>query len=104
MRALRRFVKRLTSFVTSGRDEARLREEIEENGTVELTVTAKGLALFVMIESETDGRYSDNAFDLAAGESRRIVFTPAKPLAGSVPDFRFYDLQSSQSVASQSVD
>ncbi|MDL2405658.1 glycoside hydrolase family 2 protein [Rhizobium calliandrae] len=74
------------------------REEIEENGTVEFTVTARGLALFVMIESETEGRYSDNAFDLGAGESRRIVFTPAKPYAGSVPDFRFYDLQSSQSV------
>lgn len=75
-----------------------LREEIEENGAVELTITAKGLALFVMIESETEGRYSDNAFDLAAGESRRIVFTPTKPLAGAVPDFRIYDLQSSQSV------
>ena len=75
-----------------------LREETEENGTVELTVTAKGLALFVMIESETEGRYSDNAFDLAAGESRRVVFTPSKPLAGVVPDFRIYDLQSSQSV------
>ncbi len=75
-----------------------LRKEIEENGTVELTVTARGLALFVMIESETGGRYSDNAFDLAAGESRRVVFTPTKPLAGIVPDFRIYDLQSSQSV------
>jgi beta-mannosidase len=76
-----------------------LREEREENGTVELTVTAKGLALFVMIESETDGRYSDNAFDLAAGESRRITFTPSTPLPqGVLPDFRFYDLQSSQSI------
>ncbi|MGG6895717.1 beta-mannosidase [Rhizobium sp. BR 315] len=75
-----------------------LREEKEENGTVELTVTAKGLALFVMIETEVEGRYSDNAFDLAAGERRRIVFTPAKPLAGGVPEFRIYDLQSSQSV------
>jgi beta-mannosidase len=74
------------------------RKEIEENGAVELTVTAKGLALFVMIESGTEGRYSDNAFDLAAGESRRIVFTPAKPLGGVFPDFRIYDLQSSQSV------
>ncbi|PZM13109.1 beta-mannosidase [Rhizobium tubonense] len=76
-----------------------LREEIEENGTIELTVAAKGLALFVMIESETDGRYSDNAFDLTAGESRRIVFTPSVPLTcGVVPEFRFYDLQSCQSV------
>ena len=79
-----------------------LREEKKENGTVELTVTAKGLALFVMIESEVEGRYSDNAFDLAAGESRRIVFTPANPLTGGVPDFRIYDLETSQSVAGQS--
>jgi beta-mannosidase len=52
-----------------------------------------------MIETETDGRYSDNAFDLTAGESRRIVFTPSKPLQrGALPEFRFYDLQSCQSV------
>ena len=76
-----------------------VREYVEENGSIDLTVAAKGLALFVMIESETDGRYSDNAFDLAAGESRRIVFTPAKPLGrGELPEFRFYDLQSCQSV------
>lgn len=73
-------------------------EFVEENGSIDITVTAKALALFVMIESDTDGKYSDNAFDLAAGESRRIVFTPATPLAGELPDFRFYDLQSSQSV------
>jgi beta-mannosidase len=72
-------------------------EYVEENGGIDITVTAKGLALFVMIESDTDGKYSDNAFDLAAGESRRIVFTPATPLAGGLPDFCFYDLQSSQS-------
>ena len=76
-----------------------LHEIVEEDGTVEITVTSKGLALFVMIESETDGRYSDNAFDLTAGESRRIIFTPAEPLAGCrLPEFRFYDLQSCQSV------
>ncbi|MEZ2127251.1 MULTISPECIES: glycoside hydrolase family 2 protein [unclassified Sinorhizobium] len=73
-------------------------EYVEENGSIDITVMAKGLALFVMIETDTDGKYSDNAFDLAAGESRRIVFTPATPLAGARPDFRFYDLQSSQSV------
>ncbi|MGA1803529.1 beta-mannosidase [Rhizobium sp. HT1-10] len=75
------------------------REEREEDGTVELTVTASGLALLVMIESATDGRYSDNAFDLTAGETRRIVFTPSTPLAGgALPEFRFYDLQSCQSL------
>jgi len=74
-------------------------EYVEENGSVCLNVTAKGLALFVMIETDTDGKYSDNAFDLAAGETRRITFTPAKPLEdGALPEFRFYDLQSCQSV------
>ena len=59
---------------------------------------SKGLALFVMIETDVDGKYSDNAFDLAAGESRRITFTPAKPLEkGKLPEFRFYDLHSCQS-------
>nr|WP_210314377.1 glycoside hydrolase family 2 protein [Rhizobium lentis] len=73
-------------------------EYVETSGAIDINVTAKGLALFVMIESETDGKYSDNAFDLAAGESRRITFTPAEPLErGKLPDFRFYDLQSCQS-------
>ncbi|WP_106796721.1 glycoside hydrolase family 2 protein [Rhizobium sp. H4] len=73
-------------------------EYVEASGAVDINVTAKGLALFVMIESETDGKYSDNAFDLAAGESRRITFTPALPLErGRLPDFRFYDLHSCQS-------
>jgi beta-mannosidase len=74
-------------------------EYVEENGAVDINITAKGLALFVMIETEVEGKYSDNAFDLASGESRRITFTPAKPLeGGKLPEFRFYDLQSCQSV------
>jgi beta-mannosidase len=74
------------------------REYVEEDGSVCLNVTAKGLALFVMIETEADGKYSDNAFDLAAGETRRILFAPAKPLQdGELPDFHFYDLHSCQS-------
>ncbi|MBY4630596.1 beta-mannosidase [Rhizobium croatiense] len=73
-------------------------EYVEASGAIDINITAKGLALFVMIESETDGKYSDNAFDLAAGESRRITFTPAQPLEhGKLPDFRFYDLHSCQS-------
>ncbi|MDQ0453850.1 beta-mannosidase [Rhizobium paknamense] len=70
-----------------------------ENGSVELTVSATGLALFVMIESRIPGRYSDNAFDLAADESRRIIFTPQSPLEGGVvPQFTLYDLQSCQAL------
>jgi beta-mannosidase len=67
-------------------------------GGFEITVTAHGLALFVMLESQTPGRYSDNAFDLSAGESRRVFFTPDTALAtGTVPDFRIYDLYTCQS-------
>ncbi|QKK23471.1 beta-mannosidase [Rhizobium hidalgonense] len=73
-------------------------EYVEASGAIDINVTAAGLALFVMIETEADGKYSDNAFDLAPGESRRITFTPAHPLErGKLPDFRFYDLHSCQS-------
>ena len=61
-----------------------------------ILVQASGLALFVMLESDTPGRYSDNAFDLAAGESRRITFTPSAAGSG-MPEFRIYDLYSCQS-------
>ena len=70
-----------------------------DDGSVELLVSAAGLALFVMIESDCPGRYSDNAFDLHAGESRRITFTPASPLkGGAIPQFRTYDLHACQAV------
>ncbi|KQZ50540.1 beta-mannosidase [Rhizobium sp. Root149] len=62
-------------------------------GGYDLTVQSAGLALYVMIESETPGRFSDNVFDLAAGETRRITFTPSDPAAAE-PSFRLYDLQS----------
>ncbi|MEW9617545.1 glycoside hydrolase family 2 protein, partial [Shinella sp. S4-D37] len=72
-----------------------LTQEDGPDGTIHLDVAATGLALFVMIETDEDGRYSDNAFDLAAGETRRIAFTPARPLPpGTRPAFRLYDLQS----------
>jgi beta-mannosidase len=68
------------------------------DGGFEITVSARGLALFVMLESPTAGRYSDNAFDLCAGESRRIIFTPNTALpAGALPEFRIYDLYTCQS-------
>ncbi|WP_250956776.1 glycoside hydrolase family 2 protein [Rhizobium sp. CG5] len=66
----------------------------------ELTVSATGLALFVMINSDVPGRFSDNAFDLTAGESRRILFTPSAAMPGGVePRFTAYDLQSCQQAA-----
>jgi beta-mannosidase len=67
------------------------------DGSFGVTVAATGLALHVMIEADVEGRYSDNAFDLAAGESRVIRFTPRQPLAAGVaPVFSGYDLQSCQ--------
>lgn len=62
-------------------------------GGYDLTVQSAGLALYVMIESETPGRFSDNAFDLAAGETRRVTFIPSDPAAADI-SFRLYDLQS----------
>ncbi len=70
------------------------------DGSFDILVQSAGLALFVLIESETPGRYTDNAFDLAAGENRKVRFTPSVPAAsspGSPPVFRIYDLQSCQS-------
>ncbi len=68
------------------------------DGSFALDVGASGLALFVMLESPVPGRFSDNAFDLTAGETRRIIFTPAAPLA-ETPPFRAYDLHACQSAA-----
>lgn len=70
-----------------------------DDGSFELVVGARGLALFVMIESHTAGRYSDNAFDLTAGAQRRVIFTPAMRLpSGTVPEFTLYDLYSCQAM------
>ena len=72
----------------------------ETDGRFTLDITARGLALFVLAESEVPGRFSDNLFDLAAGDARRVIFTPRDPMpAGTTPAFRLYDLQSSQTVA-----
>jgi beta-mannosidase len=65
------------------------------DGAYDILVQASGLALFIVIESDTPGRYSDNAFDLAAGENRLVRFTPAEATAES-PQFRIYDLYSCQ--------
>jgi beta-mannosidase len=67
------------------------------DGSYNILVKARGLALCVLIESTTPGRYSDNAFDLAAGESRVILFHPAAPTTDATPQFRIYDLYSCHS-------
>ncbi len=66
-------------------------------GAFDVTVKASGLALHVMIEADVVGRYSDNAFDLLAGETKVIRFTPKVPLgAGELPRFAAFDLESCQ--------
>lgn len=68
------------------------------DGGFDVTVSARTLALHVMVEANVAGRWSDNAFDLLAGEEQRLVFTPAQPLAaGELPAFHALDLHSCQS-------
>ncbi|MBP2238367.1 beta-mannosidase [Sinorhizobium kostiense] len=63
----------------------------------DVILTATGLALHVMVEADAEGRYSDNAFDLTAGEAKTIHFTPKVPLdEGVTPRFSAYDLESCQ--------
>lgn len=62
-------------------------------GGYDVTVQAGGLGLYIMVESTVAGRFSDNGFDLSAGESRRITFLPSSESEGE-PVFRIYDLQS----------
>lgn len=63
------------------------------DGRYEVTVTAQGLALHIMVEANGEGRYTENAFDLCAGESRTIVFTPGEGFEGE-PKFGVLDLHS----------
>ncbi|WP_367270302.1 glycoside hydrolase family 2 protein, partial [uncultured Agrobacterium sp.] len=70
-----------------------------DNGDVEVEIVAEGLALFVMLEADVAGRYSDNLFDLAAGERRRIVFSPIDKAQTGKPAFKVFDLYTSQSQA-----
>jgi beta-mannosidase len=67
------------------------------DGSFDVTVSASGLALHVMIEADVEGRYSDNAFDLTAGDVKTVRFTPKAAIeAGQLPRFSAYDLESCQ--------
>ncbi|MEI2296914.1 beta-mannosidase [Ensifer sp. MJa1] len=66
-------------------------------GAFDVALRASGLALHVMIEADVAGRYSDNAFDLLAGETKVVRFTPKMTLAaGERPSFTAFDLESCQ--------
>ncbi len=57
-----------------------------------ITVSAERLALFVALEADLAGRFSDNAFTLFPGYPATITFTPDTP--GAVPQFTLRDLHS----------
>ncbi len=55
-----------------------------------IEISAKALALFVALEADVDGRFSDNALSLVAGESTTVTFTPAQK--NTAPRFVLRDL------------
>jgi beta-mannosidase len=52
---------------------------VEKLNTLAITITTKHLALYVALECDVGGHFSDNAVDLLAGESTTITFTPDNP-------------------------
>jgi beta-mannosidase len=48
-------------------------------GVVTINISAKNLALYVALECDVAGHFSNNAFDLLAGETATITFTPDNP-------------------------
>ncbi|MGR6430535.1 glycosyl hydrolase 2 galactose-binding domain-containing protein [Rhizobium sp. PAMB 3174] len=67
-------------------------QKVLQDGVVEVIVRAEGLALFVSLEADVAGAFSDNVFDLTAGEARTVLFTPA--VAGTRATVLLRDLQS----------
>jgi beta-mannosidase len=63
-------------------------------GRWHISLNSAGLALFVMLEADVAGRFSENAFDMLSGESRIITFTAEDPSA--MPRFVLRDLESCQ--------
>jgi beta-mannosidase len=58
----------------------------------QITVTAKSLALFVAVEADVKGRFDINAFDMTAGETVTVIFSPAD--SAKTPTFTLRDLHS----------
>ncbi len=58
----------------------------------ELTISAQRLALFVAIEADVPGRFSNNAFTVFPGFPAKVTFTPAEP--GANPNYTLRDLHS----------
>ena len=63
-----------------------------DGGRHSLSVASQGLGLFVAVEADCPGRFSDNAFTLFPGYPATLTFTPADPAAE--PRFTLRDLAS----------
>lgn len=63
-----------------------------EGASYVLTLTAENLALFVAVESDRPGRFSNNAFTVFPSRPATITFTPTVP--GDAPRFTIRDLHS----------
>ena len=64
----------------------------EDNGQWVVTVKATALALYVAVEADQPGRFSDNAFDILPDRPVTIRFVPDTP--GVAPSFTVRDLHS----------
>jgi beta-mannosidase len=62
------------------------------DGGWRITLSAQSLALFVALEADIPGRFSQNAFALFPGFDAIVTFTPAAP--GDTPRFTVRDLHS----------
>ena len=62
------------------------------DGSYHLTITAEKLALFVAVESDQPGRFSQNALTVFPGHAARVTFTPNHP--EPAPHFTIRDLHS----------
>jgi beta-mannosidase len=52
---------------------------VAKSGALSINITVKNLALYVALECDVAGHFSDNAFDLFPGETTTITFTPDNP-------------------------
>jgi beta-mannosidase len=70
-------------------------------GALSIAISAKHIALYVSAECDVAGHFSDNAFDLLAGESRVVTFIPDNPadLARAKDTLLIRDLYSSSHIS-----
>lgn len=64
----------------------------EKEGGFEITLTSEALGLYVSLEADVPGRFSNNAFALFPAQKAVITFTPDQ--AGAAPNFALRDLHS----------